>query len=870
MTKSNKRSPRPVYLYLHTHWDREWYRSFENYRTRLCGVLADILDYLEADEQRVFLLDGQTVVLEDYLAIYPENAPRLRRLIENERLLVGPWYVLPDEFLVSGEALIRNLQLGVRQARSWGQREFYGYLPDMFGHPAQMPQLLAKSGLAPALIWRGLNPASAWFNWKALDGSTLPTIHLTKGYYMDALHQDEPAWETFGEFLSAIAAATPEGTPMLLPVGADHMGLPKDLDARLSEAQKRFPEYDLKLASLPEYLKALKASGAPTEALSGELRKAGAPYAYALPGVWSTRRYLKQANDRVQTLLEREIEPLMVLEYLSGATPAAPLLWQAWKYLLQNQPHDSICGCSIDEVHQDMLPRYRWAEEIAEDLRAKAFKHWTGSKLGNDPGERLNFFNPGPAPFKGSVTAWINFPEAPKHFSLLDEQGESLPFSVLERETTEVFVAEPDILPHWEDAGRVQVLVPIEIDSLGCRSLTIVKDQKPPRLAEPARLKEVPSIENSSCKVLLQPDAGRVQIYRKEDQTWIGCLEGHFFVEEGDAGDSYNYSPPHEDRACEINITQAKVEKHALYQTLHLECQAFVPARLQDDRLSRSRVNVPVRIHSEITLYRDEDRVHVETRILNQAQDHRLRLLWVTPFRTVRCASSTAFGALDRELQPQLPIDVEKGQERPADAFPYTEWIHVSAPDNQGWAMHTEGLHEASLQEWEGNAALSLTLLRCVGYLSRDDLRTRGGGAGPRMRTPEAQCPGEHVYRYSIHLCGNRREDALRSLNQVRHPIQVVQGAEPKVSRLFEITPPSVHVSALTLSADGQAVLIRIVNESDDHLPLDLKPQFACRKVTHTDPLERTETALTGTNLHRILAPGELTSFKFYPAPAEE
>lgn len=156
---------RPVYLYLHTHWDREWYRSFENYRSRLCRVLLDILAYLEADHERVFLLDGQTVVIEDFLAIYPEQAERLRTLIEAERLHVGPWYVLPDEFLVSGEALIRNLQLGVKQARGWGQQQLYGYLPDMFGHPAQMPQLLAKSGLAPALIWRGVAPAASWFNW---------------------------------------------------------------------------------------------------------------------------------------------------------------------------------------------------------------------------------------------------------------------------------------------------------------------------------------------------------------------------------------------------------------------------------------------------------------------------------------------------------------------------------------------------------------------------------------------------------------------------------------------------------------------------------------------------------------------------------
>lgn len=320
----------------------------------------------------------------------------------------------------------------------------------------------------------------------------------------------------------------------------------------------------------------------------------------------------------------------------------------------------------------------------------------------------------------------------------------------------------------------------------------------------------------------------------------------------------------------EVTITQARVEKHPLYQTLYLTCQAFVPARLQEDRLSRSRVNVPLRIHSKLTLYRGEERIHVRTRVQNQAQDLRLRLLWITPFRNVKCWSATAFGSLEREIQPLLPIDVEKYHERPADVFPYTEWLHVTAPDNQGWALHSEGLHEAALTEWEGKAALSLTLLRCVGWLSRDDLRTRGGGAGPKLPAPEAQCPGEHDYDYTLHLCGNSRDEALKSLNQARHPIQVIQGAQPAVSRLFAISPPSVHLSALTLSACGEAIVIRLVNEGSDPMPLDLNPHFACRKVTHTDPLERNETVLTGTSLHRILGPGELITFKFYPAPAEE
>jgi len=861
---------RPVALYLHTHWDREWYRSFEAYRLRLCRTLIQILTYLEADPQRVFLLDGQTVVLEDFLEIHPEYSEQIQALVQAGRLQIGPWYVLPDEFLVSGEALIRNLQYGVKQARSFGQQRFVGYLPDMFGHLAQMPQLLAQAQLSPALIWRGTQPESAYFLWEALDGTQLPTVHLTKGYYQDALHQSPPAWETLADFLNAIAAVTPAELPLLLPVGADHMGLPPDLAQNLTEAQSRWPAYAFELGSLLDYIQQVEQAPRPELRLKGELRQPDG--AYVLPGVWSARRYLKQANDQIQTLLERELEPLLVFHRLSGGQPAWPLLWQAWKYLLQNQPHDSICGCSIDEVHQDMLPRFRWAREIARELQTLAWQEWGGQQAGASPGLKLNLLNTSPTVFTGVIQVQLSFAAAEeiRHFTVLDPQGQPVACEVLRSQDSEVFVAEPEILPHWEPVRQFDCLLQVRaLAAMSCTSYTLVPHQQPVPLPQAAQSRAEHSIENEWLKVNLDQQTGRLALYRKDhlEQTWIGVAEGHFFVSEGDAGDEYNYDPPLHDQVVELNATAVQVEHLALGNRLHLTYQGFVPAGLNEDRQSRSKLTSPLRIQSWISLYADERQLHISTRLHNQVRDQRLRLIWQTPFTQVRCHAGTAFGALERQALTHLPQAVPKGQESPVETFPFSEWIHLEAPDDNGWLLKTEGLHEAALTEWEGKAALSLTLLRSVGWLSRDDLRTRGGGAGPRMPTPEAQCLGEQRFDYVLQVCGNQRQAALQALNTLRHPLQVFQGTEPVLKSLFSDLPAAIHVSALTWSLDQQAVLLRLVNEQSEPLALTLAPGFACTQVTRTDPLEQAETPVSDFQL--ILGAGEIATFKFYPASTD-
>ncbi len=357
----------------HTHWDREWYLPFEFFRLRLGSVVDGVLDTLERDPSFTsFTLDGQAIVLEDYLEVRPENAGRLQPLLDAGRLEVGPSYVLPDEILVGGESLVRNLLLGRRVCRRFGvEPSGAGYLPDSFGHPAQLPQILAGFGIRTFLFSRGMgdevDEVGVVFRWRAGSAEVVACQMLPHydnfarlTWFHDAEERLRAIVERFAEVVSAAGQ-----DEIVLANGSDHLPiepeLPQILDGLGSTfgAQFRIGRYD---EHTPD------ADGLPV--YEGEL--VGSRLQNLLRGVNSARIYLKQANDRAERRL-LSIETAAALRTLREDAPdPAANLRLAWRDLLRNQPHDSICGCSCDEVHRDMLVRYGQLDRMLDFVEREA------------------------------------------------------------------------------------------------------------------------------------------------------------------------------------------------------------------------------------------------------------------------------------------------------------------------------------------------------------------------------------------------------------------------------------------------------------------------------------------------------------------
>lgn len=357
----------------HTHWDREWYLPFEVFRLRLGATIDGVLDTLERDpEFRSFTLDGQAVVLEDYVDARPENEPRLRALLAAGRLEAGPWYVLPDEILVGSESLVRNLLLGRRVCRRFGvEPSAAGYEPDSFGHPAQLPQLLAGFGLRTFLFSRGLgdelDELGVVFRWRAAGREVVACQFLPHydnfarlGWYRDARERIEAIVERFGDLLEAAGQDT-----ILLANGSDHLPIEPELPETCAELAGRFGT-EVRLGRYDEF--APRADGLPAH--EGEL--VGSRLQNLLRGVNSARIYLKQANESAERRL-LAVETAAALRTLrEGAPYPAADLRLAWRDLLRNHPHDSICGCSCDEVHRDMLVRYEQLDRTLELVERQA------------------------------------------------------------------------------------------------------------------------------------------------------------------------------------------------------------------------------------------------------------------------------------------------------------------------------------------------------------------------------------------------------------------------------------------------------------------------------------------------------------------
>src|SRR6185295_14983374 len=360
-----------VHVVSHTHWDREWYLTHEQFRLRLVALVDRLLDLLETDPAyKYFHLDGQTIVLEDYLEIRPEQEPRLRAAIASGRILIGPWYVMPDEFLVSGESLVRNLLRGHRISRDYGSPMPVGYLPDLFGHVSQMPQVWRQIGLDNTILWRGFGGRDAEYWWQAPDGSRVLMMHLPPEGYCNATRIvfDPAAMMARAEEKVGYERARTRTGQALLMNGVDHVEPHTAIPALIARLSAE-PDQRAHHSTLPAYVAAVRAAvefdQPPLETVVGELR-GGTDYANLLPGVLSARVYLKQQNADVQALLESYAEPLAVFaSQASAARYPSGELRHAWKTLLQNHPHDSICGCSIDAVHDENMIRFARARQVA-------------------------------------------------------------------------------------------------------------------------------------------------------------------------------------------------------------------------------------------------------------------------------------------------------------------------------------------------------------------------------------------------------------------------------------------------------------------------------------------------------------------------
>lgn len=352
-----------VIAYLHTHWDREWYREFEVFRLRLLRVFDNVLELLENNKIPSFYFDGQVGALLDYLEIRPEKEKLIRKLIAEKKLFIGPFYTLIDEFLTDRTVFEKNLEIGLKISKDFGCTDFIGYFADTFGHSKNVPQILKKFGIDKCVVWRGCGDIPSEFTFNGID-----TVNLIRGYFMDIFSASmtiEQKAEWLKGNLDKIAARSKEY--LLLPIGADHLGIEPDIAEQISKVNSLIEDYEIKLSNPFEYFELVKDNFQQFE-WNDELRDNS--LTFILQGSFSARMKLKQYNVKCTYLLEQADK----LQKKYGSQYDA-IIEYAYKLLLKNQAHDGIYGCSTDLVHRENITRYekiiQIANTIIEELRLK-------------------------------------------------------------------------------------------------------------------------------------------------------------------------------------------------------------------------------------------------------------------------------------------------------------------------------------------------------------------------------------------------------------------------------------------------------------------------------------------------------------------
>jgi mannosylglycerate hydrolase len=751
------------HLIPHTHWDREWYLPHSVFLARLIPAIDDLLDRLGSGPQHTFLLDGQTVLLQDYLKVRPDRQARVAELVRSGRLQVGPWYVLADELIPSGESLIRNLLAGQADAALLGGRSDVLYSPDAFGHPAVLPQLAGEFGLRFGVLWRGLGGEPGQdrdlYRWRGPDGREILLYHLPPdGYEVGAaLPADaERLPRVWSRVRSALVerAATRQ---IAVFVGADHHAAHPDmpgLQALLGELE---PGSAVRISRLHDFFVAAAAEAAAVSVIAGELRWSYG-YTWTLQGVHGTRAPLKRRHAAAELALATLADPLVALVLARGGGDRRPLLDYAWRRLLRSEFHDSIAGCTSDAVAKQVELRLEDAGNLASEIAASSLNEL----IGNDPdrvrenpeaGEpQLVLWNPVPRPRSGVIVADLTWfrrdvlvgppgNKIPREgvgsplFHLV--AGDSpLPVQSLGQRTAHERLDAARHYPDQDVVDRTRVAFEIrEVPGLGLIVLGVSPGSR--STAKGAWISGG-TLANDLIEIRIGA-RGRIELAdRRTRQRYPDLLT---LESTGDIGDTYTYAAPARDP---ITRRAGKTATRVLADGPYVAAVElrWTLERAEGERRNQARRSIEARLI--LTLYAGSPAVRCSLLVHNRAEDHRLRARIKTGLPGGAATAGGQFGAISRG-----GIGVEAGRyprETPVTTAPAQRFV-ARAAKNRGLALLTPGFFEYEL---ERNGDLLLTVLRAIGQLSREDLATRPGHAGWPVATPAAQCLGHHLVQFAV------------------------------------------------------------------------------------------------------------------------
>jgi mannosylglycerate hydrolase len=755
----------------HTHWDRAWYLPFERFRAGLPALFESIFAFLADPGNPPFLLDGQTILLDDYLELEPDRRDALRDLISAGRLSVGPFYAQVDLMLSHPEAIVRNLMIGLKAAGRMGRATMVGYFPDSWGLPRQLPQILRGSGIKAAVFGRGfkedIRETGVEFRYVGIDGSELPFVFMPGGYINGinlgyAGKWGDPAAQPFdgdravADLVKAIGdlSATTRSRHLLIMNGGDH----ERPDPRLSsilEATAGRNSAAIDRGGMEAFADAIVSASPDLPAYAEDI--VYGRYSYMVHGISSSRAYLKQRQARLSRRLVSAIEPMAGALGMLGRPIEGCLLERAWKLLLQNLVHDEIGGCSLDQVHREMMIRYDMLEQLLDGLEEECALELAGlTPASPGLGEAQLLFNPSSAPTEGPLRVELSVDPRrvdPDRLMAVDGSGEPIRARILGwRKDFAMRI----------NAARSRVIVDavVEagvIDPYSFRTIYLCEGDAAPAMA-PAQSAGASAagasaagagavLENALVKLEFRDGAFALRD-KRNGREFIDFLR---LTDEADSGDEYSFSPLEGEVPAVLSFAEASaesLERGPLFASIRVRGTWALPSRLDRNLSSRSREAAAVGYALTMELLEGSPDIRVRVELDNQAEDHRMRLRFA--LRGLDSSSHRAGAHYGERELPNLPQRIDEAGWK--ESFPRSSAFvgYVAASDERGGLVIASD--DTREYEFSPGPIVDFTLFRGVGDLSREDLTTRRGGAGFSFATPEAQCRGRLDFRFGLRL----------------------------------------------------------------------------------------------------------------------
>lgn len=864
-----------IYYMSSTHWDREWYLPFQGFRYELVKTVDDMVNKLENNKDfTCFTFDGQTVVLEDYKQIAGKRTEKLEKLIKEKRVLVGPWYVMPDEFLVSGESLIRNISKGYSVAADWDTEPWkYGYVNDVFGHIAQFPQILSGFGIKGAYLGRGLgnDKKMSHFLWRAPDGSEC-CGYLGCYCEFQALVADKFSTDEFEGALKSYIdfEFSKSNVPVALIMHtSDHGKADGNVPAIKNKISELYPDCEIRQVSLEEMADVIAGYKEKLPVIEGELSKncknpvgeLGANIVLVANSI-SSYYPLKQRNDKCQNMLEKRIEPMLAMAEIAGSGLDHKYVDLAYEYLLKNQPHDSICGCSIDKTHNDMAYRFAQAENISYALTRDFLND--KQKVDSDCEYILSVYNFAAYKERKAVTAKLDFygpfakevdrfcaNESADAFEIIGSDGKAMPYQILNTDFNGLKRIDGQI---DVKTRSYTVMFEDEFPAMGSVNYRVIPAY-PRAVYDNGCISGADFAENKYIKLKITP-FGEIELLDKQTQFYYKDLNR--FIDDGENGDGWWHMKPKND--TEVLSTSApcvieKISDGAVATVFKITKLMSVPECFNEYNHCRSEKRVNLKIETRITVTANSPIVRLETTVDNNAKDHRLRLLNSTGIKSDKYFVGQAFAKIRRNTS--VNSESKHYYERETAEKNMNGIIGVNNENGNGLAfVSAEGLHEGDVNPM---GDICVTLLR-----SFHKVRMQ-----PNAVNSEIQ--GRHTFKYAIVPLNGDVEycDLLWVQNELagncifrfaKNP----NGLAEKENSYIEIDNKHIAVSVIKVAQDGNGIIVRLFCADDKEQSCLMKLGFEIEKAYITDLNENNlkEISVSDNSIETTVTPWKIVTLR--------